>query len=336
MSNVLKFTLMALAMMLLAAACLFFGSVHLDYGEVWRAITCQAGVQPTVRFIVLESRLPMALTALLSGASLAVAGLMLQSSFRNPLAGPSVLGISSGASLGVAVVMLALGGSMSVGSISAAGNTAIVAGAFLGSMAVTLIMVALGHVLRNSLMLLITGMMVGYLTSSVIMLLNFWSSAEGIRSYVMWGMSTFTGISTGHLALFAVLCLAGIVMALLLAKPLDLLLLGDDYAINLGVNMRRVNFLLLLSTGLLTATVTAFCGPVAFLGLAVPHVARLVFPTDRHRVLIPATLLTGAVLALGCCLACALPENGVIPLNAVTPLIGAPVVVWVLCRHKSM
>lgn len=330
----LKFCLLTAATAILFVCCLFFGSVSLPAADVWKSLTGNAGASSTIRFIVLEGRLPMAVTALIAGASLAVAGLMLQSSFRNPLAGPSVLGISSGASLGVAVVMLALGGSMSIGGIAAAGNSAIIAGAFAGSMAVTMVMVLLGNMLRSSLMLLITGMMVGYLTSSVIMLLNFWSSAEGIRNYVMWGMSSFSGVSMAQLPVFTIACAIGIAGALCLAKPLDLLLLGNDYATSLGVNMRVVNCVLLLATGLLTAVVTAYCGPVAFLGLAVPHVARLVFPTDCHRILIPATLLTGGALGLLCALMCTLPATGVIPLNAVTPLIGAPVVIWVLCRHK--
>lgn len=335
MNTSLKFAILAATVVILFGCCLIFGSVDIPAMDVWRCVIGQESTDGIEYFVVVESRLPMAVTALLAGASLAVSGLMLQSSFRNPLAGPSVLGISSGASLGVAIVMLLLGGSMSIGSISAAGNGAVIIGAFLGSMLVTLLMVVLGHLLRNSLMLLITGMMVGYLTSSVIMLLNFWSSSEGIRSYVMWGMSTFSGVSNAQLPVFAGICLIGIAIDLMLAKPLDLLLLGDDYAANLGVNMRLVNALLLFSTGLLTAIVTAFCGPVAFLGLALPHIARIVFPTDSHRILIPATLLSGAAVALGCCLICVLPSQGVIPLNAVTPLIGAPVVVWVLCRHKQ-
>lgn len=330
-----KFVALAYGVAVLFCLNLFFGSVGLTFGEVWDVVCGRADRLSTASYIVADCRLPMAVTAAAGGAALSLAGLLLQSAFRNPLAGPSVLGISSGASLGVALVMLALGGSISIGGVSSAGNAAVVAGAFAGSMAVTLLMVVLGQVVRNSLVILIMGMMVGYLTSSIIMLLNFKASSEGIHNYVMWGMSTFGNVSNEQLPTFVGLCIAGIVPALLMAKPLDLLLLGDDYARSSGVNMRAVNCLLLSTTGLLTATVTAFCGPVSFLGLAIPHVARLVFPTDSHRLLLPATLLTGAAVALGCNLLCVLPSRGVLPLNAATPLIGAPVIVWVLVRYRN-
>lgn len=336
MSDRLKFIFLTATMLLATVANLFFGSVHIPCEEVWKALTGGSVENPVTRFIVLENRLPMAMTALGGGAALSMAGLLLQSAFRNPLAGPSVLGISSGASLGVALVMLALGGSISAGSISATGGTAVIAGAFVGSMAVTMLMVVLARVLRNTLMILITGMMVGYLTSSVIMLLNFKASSEGIHNYVMWGMSTFASVGMNRLPLFAGLCVVGLIPSVALAKPLDLMLLGHDYARSMGVSMQVVNTLLLITTGLLTATVTAFCGPVAFLGLAIPHIVRLIFPTDTHRVVMPATLLTGATVALACNLICMLPARGILPLNSVTPLIGAPVIVWVLWRYKQV
>ncbi len=188
--------------------------------------------------------------------------------------------------------------------------------------------------LKNDLMLLITGIMVGYMTSSVISLLNYMSSADGVHSYVMWGMGNFNGVSLSRLPLFALMTLAGIVMALLLIKPLNIILLGSNYARNLGISMRRVRNLLLLATGLLTAVITAYCGPISFIGLAVPHIARLVFRTDNHRVLMPATLISGAIVALGCNLVCVLPESTILPINAVTPLVGAPVILYVILRER--
>lgn len=277
----------------------------------------------------------MAVTALLAGAGLAVSGLMLQTAFRNPLAGPSVLGINSGASLGVALVMLLMGGTISAGAYTLGGYAAVMAGAFVGSLLIMGLLLFLSTILKNTLMLLITGIMIGYLTSSVIMLLNFMSTAEGVQSYVMWGMSSFNGVSLRQLPLFSLVNVAGLVLSLLLIKPLNLMLLGDSYARNLGVDMQRVRNLLLLATGLLTAVITAYCGPVAFIGLSVPHIARLIFRTDNHRILMPGTLLTGSAVALACNLLCVLPFNSVIPLNAVTPLIGAPVVIWVLFKHRS-
>ena len=188
--------------------------------------------------------------------------------------------------------------------------------------------------LKNDLMLLITGIMVGYMTSSVISLLNYMSSADGVQSYVMWGMGNFNGVSLSRLPLFALITLAGIVMALLLIKPLNIILLGSNYARNLGISMRRVRNLLLLATGLLTAVITAYCGPISFIGLAVPHIARLLFRTDNHRVLMPATLISGAIVALGCNLVCVLPESTILPINAVTPFVGAPVILYVILRER--
>lgn len=259
---------------------------------------------------------------------------MLQTAFRNPLAGPSILGINSGASLGVAIVMLFLGGTISAGGYSVGGYVAVMAAAFAGSMLIMGLLLLFSSWLKNDLMLLITGIMVGYMTSSVISLLNYMSSADGVHSYVMWGMGNFNGVSLSRLPLFALMTLAGIVMALLLIKPLNIILLGSNYARNLGISMRRVRNLLLLATGLLTAVITAYCGPISFIGLAVPHIARLVFRTDNHRVLMPATLISGAIVALGCNLVCVLPESTILPINAVTPLVGAPVILYVILRER--
>lgn len=329
----MKFALTFIAVALLFLANLFIGSVNLPVADV-AAILLGNGEGNTAEFIVLGSRLPMAVTAMLAGAGLAASGLMLQTAFRNPLAGPSILGISSGASLGVALVMLLLGGTISAAGFTVGGYTAVVVGAFLGSMLIMGILLAISTLLKNDLMLLIAGIMIGYLVSSVIMLLNYASSAEGVQSYVMWGMSTFNGVSLSRLPVFAALVGSGLAIALLLVKPLNLLLLGDGYARNLGVNLQRVRNLLLLATGLLTAAITAFCGPVSFLGLAVPHIARLLFRSDNHRVLMPATLLVGGGVALACNLLCVLPSASVLPVNAVTPVIGAPVVIWILLRRR--
>lgn len=328
----MKFALTFIAVAVLFLANLFIGSVNLPVADV-AAILLGNGEGNTAEFIVLGSRLPMAVTAMLAGAGLAASGLMLQTAFRNPLAGPSILGISSGASLGVALVMLLLGGTISAAGFTVGGYTAVVVGAFLGSMLIMGLLLAISTLLKNDLMLLIAGIMIGYLVSSVIMLLNYASSAEGVQSYVMWGMSTFNGVSLSRLPVFATLVGSGLAIALLLVKPLNLLLLGDGYARNLGVNLQRVRNLLLLATGLLTAAITAFCGPVSFLGLAVPHIARLLFRSDNHRVLMPATLLVGGGVALACNLLCVLPSASVLPVNAVTPVIGAPVVIWILLRR---
>ena len=321
--------------LVLFALNLLLGSVSIPAGDVVSILLGDQSAKASWQFIVLESRLPQAITATLCGAALAVSGLMLQTAFRNPLAGPSVFGVNSGAGLGVALVMLFLGGGLSVGSVSITGFAAILLAAFVGAMTVMAIIFFFSTLVRNSVMLLIIGIMIGYISSSAISLLNFFATDEGVKSYMVWGMGSFGGVSMDNMPVFVIVSLAGLMGALLLIKPLNALMLGDRYAENLGVNILRVRNWLLIVTGLLTAITTAFCGPVAFIGLAVPHIARLLLTTDNHRQLLPATLLCGSVVALVCNLICYLPgESGVIPLNAVTPLIGAPVIIYVIARKR--
>ena len=322
---------------LLFALCLLTGSIRIPVADVLR-ILCgdDEGIKASWRYIVLESRLPQAITALLCGGALAVSGLMLQTAFRNPLADPSIFGISSGAGLGVALVMLLLGGSIGAGSVSLSGYMAIILAAFVGAMAVMAVIFFFSTVVKNNVMLLIIGIMIGYLSSSAISLLQFFATDEGVKSYMVWGMGSFGGVSMSHMPIFASVTLLGIVASLLLIKPLNALLLGDRYAENLGVSVYKVRNMLLVVTGLLTAITTAFCGPVSFIGLAVPHMARLLLHTDNHRVLMPATILSGSVVALLCNIVCFLPgESGVIPLGAVTPLMGAPVIIYVISKGRN-
>ena len=326
---------LGLVVAILFALNLLLGSVSIPAGDVVSILLGDETAKASWQFIILESRLPQAITATLCGAALAVSGLMLQTAFRNPLAGPSVFGVNSGAGLGVALVMLFLGGGLSVGSVSITGFAAILLAAFVGAMTVMAIIFFFSTLVRNSVMLLIIGIMIGYISNSAISLLNFFATDEGVKSYMVWGMGSFGGVSMTNMPVFAIVTLAGLFGALLLIKPLNALMLGDRYAENLGVNILRVRNWLLIVTGLLTAITTAFCGPVAFIGLAVPHIARLLLTTDNHRQLLPATLLCGSVVALVCNLICYLPgESGVIPLNAVTPLIGAPVIIYVIARKR--
>lgn len=327
--------ILAVLIVVLFALNLLLGSVSIPAKAVLQILTGDDSLKPSWQFIVLESRLPQAITAMLCGGALAVSGLMLQTAFRNPLAGPSVFGINSGAGLGVALVMLLLGGGLSVGSLQVSGFAAVLIAAFIGAMAVMALIFFFSTLVRNNVMLLIVGIMIGYITNSAISLLNFFATDEGVKSYMVWGMGSFGGVSMDNMPVFASVTLIGLFGALLLIKPLNALLLGDRYAENLGVNILRVRNWLLIVTGLLTAVTTAFCGPVAFIGLAVPHIVRLLLTTDNHRQLLPATILCGAVVALVCNLICFLPgESGVIPLNAVTPLIGAPVIIYVIARKR--
>lgn len=313
------------------------GSVRIPAGDVVSILFTSSpeclAAHPSWQYIVLESRLPQALTALLCGGALAVTGLMLQTAFRNPLAGPDVFGISSGAALGVAIVMLAMGGSVATELYSVSGFVAVVMAAFVGAMIVTAIIFFFSTIVRNSVMLLIIGIMVGYVSSAAIELLNFFSTEEGVKSYAVWGMGDFGGVSMDVMPLFATVILIGLVLSVLLIKPLNALLLGEQYAESMGINTRRTRDILLLVTGLLTAITTAFCGPIAFVGLATPHIARLLLGTGNHRRLLPATILCGSAIALLCNFVCYLPgDASIIPLNAVTPLIGAPVIIYVLVK----
>ncbi len=308
-----------------------FGSVPVPFSEVFKVLS-GAGEPSAWSVIVLEARLPQAVTALLAGAALAVSGLLLQTLFRNPLAGPSILGISDGANLGVALVMLAFGGAVG----STGGYLAVVAGALAGAMAVLGVVIFFSHKVRSNVMLLIIGIMVGYLVSSVISILNFYSSADKVRQFVMWGMGDFSGVSLARLPFYSVVVLLGLVCSLLLIKSLNALLLGERYASNLGVNVRLVRGGVLLCTGLMTAAVTAFCGPVSFIGLAVPHIARMLLGTADHSRLVPVTMLCGACIALACNTLTVLPGGGsVLPLNAITPIFGAPVIIYVILNRKN-
>lgn len=329
--------LLLLLIVLLLAANLLVGSVAIPAGEVLRILMGEDAGRESWHYIVWEARLPQALTALLAGSALAVCGLLLQTAFRNPLAGASVLGVNSGAGLGVAVVMLLLGGSITAAGFSFSGFFSILLGAFAGAMAVMALILFFSTLVRSHVMLLIIGLMVGYLVSSVVSLLNFLATAEGVQSYMVWGMGNFGGVSLRQMPAFAAVVLLGLAGALLLIKPLNALLLGERYAENLGVRVRRVRHALLAVVGVLTAVTTAFCGPVLFIDLAVPHIARLLLGTANHRILLPATLLAGGAVALACNLVCLLPgEAGLIPLNAVTPLIGAPIVIYVIVSQRGM
>ena len=323
-------------MVVLLAVNLAVGSVSIPLRDVVSIIMGHEAARPSWQYIIMESRLPQAITAMLCGGSLAVSGLMLQTAFKNPLAGPSIFGINSGAGVGVALVMLGLGGSLSVGSVSITGFMAVLAAAFVGAMAVMGLIFLFSTMVHNNVMLLIVGIMIGYIANSVVALLNFFATDEGVKSYMVWGMGSFGGVPMSQIPLFASLCILGLVGALLLVKPLNALLLGERYAENLGINTKRVRNYLLFVTGVLTAVSTAFCGPVAFIGLAVPHIARMLLGTENHRRLLPATLFCGAAIALLCNIICVLPgNNGIIPLNAVTPIMGAPVIIYVLLKQRT-
>lgn len=333
--RIILYLVLPISIIVLFAANLLMGAVDIPAADVMAILFGKESDHTAWNYIVLESRLPQAVTAMFCGASLAVSGLMLQTAFRNPLAGPSIFGINSGASVGVALVMLLWGGSISTEAFSLSGFVAVLTAAFVGAMLVLALIMLLSLVVKDNVMLLIAGIMIGYIASSAISLLNFFATEEGVQSYMVWGLGNFGGVSLDRLPLFIGVSSFGLLVAILMVKPLNALLLGDQYAQNLGFNIKRVRHLLLFVTGLLAAITTAFCGPVAFIGLAVPHIARLILGTENHRNLLPATILTGAATAMLANLVCILPgDNGVIPLNAVTPFLGAPVIIYVIAKRK--
>ena len=330
----IAYALATLVLLLLFVGNLFYGSIDIPCREVLSVLTGGNAQRDVWRVVVLETRLPQALTALLAGASISVAGLLLQTLFRNPLAGPEVLGVNSGAGLGVALVMLLTGGMSAFGL---GGYLAVLGGAFAGALFVIMIILLLATLLRNNMFLLIAGVAVSYMTSSAITLLNYFSTAEGVHSYMVWGMGSFGGVTMSQMPFFASVALMLLMVSLAMAKPLNALLLGDTYAVNLGVNVKAVRAVALCVTGLLTAVVTAFCGPVSFIGLAVPHIARLSMRSNNHRHLVPATIMLGGAVALLCNLVCQLPgESGLLPLGAITPLIGAPVIIYVVIKNRGL
>ena len=293
-------TCLLLIIIILFICNLIFGSVSIPIRSVCNILLGNETEKSSWSFIILQSRLPQAFTALLCGAALSVSGLLLQTAFNNPLAGPSILGINTGASLGVALVMLVFGSSIGkAGLFSLSGSLAIITGASVGSGLILGTILCFSTLVKSNLMLLIIGIMIGYITSSAISLIN--------------------------------------LISILLVKPLNALLLGERYAANLGISIGRIRWILLFATGLLTATATAFCGPISFIGLAVPHISRLLLGSSNHTILLPVTLLMGAVVALLCNLICILPgENGLLPLNAITPILGAPVIIYVIINQQKI
>lgn len=329
---------LALLLVVLAAACLIFGSVDIDVASVVRIAIGQDSDNEAWNIIVRQTRIPMVITAALAGSALAIAGLLLQTTFQNPLAGPSILGVSTGAGLGVAVVMLAMGGSIGkmLGDVEVGGYVATLGGAFLGAAAVMALLIVFSSIVKSNTMLLIIGMLVSYLGSSVVQLLNSIASEESIHSYVTWGFGTFSGVTTAQLPLYVALIVFGLLCSVLMVKPLNALLLGTRYAENLGVNTRHTRIALLMVTGLLTAVVTAYCGPIGFLGLVVPHISRLMLSTSNHSRLLPVTILAGADMALLCTLVSVGGDHGVIPINAITPVIGVPIIIYIIINRRKI
>lgn len=336
--NMTLILLLILLISILLFLNMVLGSVNIPLKSVWNIFTGQGNEAVTWQNIIWKSRFPQALTALVAGAGLAVSGLQMQTVFRNPLAGPSVLGISSGASLGVAFVVLFSGsiGGVALSHLGFMGEIALSVAAIAGALSVMALIVFVSHQVKGNVTLLIIGVMIGYLANAIIGILKFFSVEEDIKAYVIWGLGSFSRVSGNQMMLFVTIMAILLPLSFLLVKTLNLLMLGDGYARNLGLNIKRARILVISCSGVLTAIVTAYCGPVIFLGLAVPHLCRALFQTSDHRILMPACLVMGAALALACNIIARMPGfEGALPVNSVTALIGAPVVASVLFRKRK-
>ncbi|MCE2615559.1 iron ABC transporter permease [Phocaeicola oris] len=317
---------------------LFIGSVHIPVKDIVKILFNEGNESEIWQNIIWKSRLPQALTAMVAGAGLAVSGLQMQTVFRNPLAGPSVLGISSGASLGVAFVVLMSGaiGKVALSRLGYFGDAAMSVAAIIGALAVMVLIVYVSQKVKGNVTLLIIGVMIGYLASAIIGVLKFFSPEEDVKAYVVWGLGSFARVSGDQMFLFVALMCILLPLSMLLVKTMNLLLLGDGYARNLGLNIKKARMQVITCSGILVAIVTAYCGPIMFIGLAVSHLCRAIFHTSDHRILMPGTMLTGSALALICNLIARMPGfEGALPVNSVTALVGAPIIASVLFRRRK-
>lgn len=338
MRRTVLFLVVFSAILVLFILNLLLGSVAIPFDAIWDILFGKSAVSPIWENIIWKSRLPQSLTALFAGAALSISGLQMQTVFRNPLAGPSVLGISSGASLGVAFVVLLSGsiGQVALSQIGYMGEVAISIAAIVGALSVMALIVYVSQKVKGNVTLLIIGVMIGYVANAIIGVLKYFSVEEDIRSYVIWGLGSFSRVSGDQVMLFVCLMSVLIPLSFLLIKTMNLMLLGDGYARNLGLNIKRARFWVISCSGVLVAVVTAYCGPIMFIGLAVPHLCRAIFRSSDHRILMPASLLMGAALALFCNLIARMPGfEGALPVNSVTALVGAPVVASVLFNKRK-
>lgn len=331
------FILLAVLLILSFILNLSLGSVHIPFKEVFFALLNQPIENESWKYIIVNYRLPKSLTAVLVGSGLSLSGLLMQTLFRNPLAGPFVLGISSGASLGVAVLIMGstiFGGVIGLGLGYALGT---IIAATIGSFLVLLAIMIVASAVKDTMTLLIIGLMFGSITSSVVSVLSYFTEKEQLQQYIFWSFGSLGNLSWNQLTLLSFLVLLGMAVAILCIKPLNAFLLGEHYATSMGIQVKKSRYLIIIATSLLAGSITAFAGPIAFIGLAVPHLSRQLFPTQNHKIMIPATIAFGAMLMLLCDTLAQLPGSTLtLPINAITSLVGAPVIIWLLVRKRKM
>ncbi|MCP4975878.1 MAG: iron ABC transporter permease [Maribacter sp.] len=331
------FVLLFLALVLFFGINISLGSVSIPLKETLNAILGGDLSNDQWKYIVWNYRIPKALTAILVGSGLALSGLLMQTLFRNPLAGPFVLGISSGASLGAAILIMGaamLSGLFSFGMIN---DVSLAIASSIGSFLVLLVVVMVAYRIKDTMALLIIGLMFGSITAAIVSVLSYFTNAEKLQQYIYWSFGSVGNLSWQQLLLLLFIIAVGVLLSIISIKPLNSLLLGENYARSLGVNLKKSRYIIIVATGLLAGGITAFAGPIAFIGLAVPHLTRQIFNTTDHKVLVPAVLVYGAILMLICDTIAQLPTSAnVLPINAITSIVGAPVVIWLLVRKKKM
>lgn len=333
----LLFIILTVLLLLMFVTNISLGSVGIDLLETMRILTGSEAVNESHEYIILEYRLPKALSAIIIGCGLSISGLLMQTLFRNPLAGPYVLGLSSGSSLGVALLIMGSGLLGSNIAVFAQSKYAVVLAASLGSFSVLLLVMATLWRVRNTMAILIIGLMIASFTSAIVSVLSYFTSAEDLQQYVFWSMGSLGRLDWQDLGILWILLMMGILIFLYLLKKLNAFLLGEEYARSMGVNTKRTRFLMIAVTGILAGSITAFAGPIAFIGLTIPHLARQLFNTGNHFVLLPGILLIGSLVMLLCETIAQLPGSSfVLPLNAVTSFIGAPIVIWLILKKQKL
>lgn len=333
------FFLIALVLLLFVLD-LLLGSVKIPVADVLSILSGGKVENQAWANIILKIRLPRSITAILAGGALALGGLQMQTLFRNPLAGPSVLGITAGASLGVAAVMLASGSAataFAIRSLGIGGTWLIVLASSLGALVVLMIIVAISYRIMDNVVMLIVGLMVANITIAVVSIWQYFSNPEQIQEYILWTFGSLGGVTNHQLQVLAIVVLLGAVMTFLLSKTLNVLLLGEEYAKSMGLNVRRARIAIILTTSILAGAITGFCGPIGFIGIAVPHLTRSLLNTSDHKLLLPGCLLFGAALLLFCDIISQVPGSStVLPVNAITALVGSPIVIWVIVRRRNL
>ncbi|RTY87089.1 FecCD family ABC transporter permease [Flavobacterium sp. RSP15] len=335
--NIILFSALASGLLFLFFLNISLGSIRIPFREVYTSLTGGQASRSTWEYIVINYRLPKAITAVLVGMGLSISGLLMQTLFRNPLAGPYVLGLSSGASLGVAFVILGAGLLPPFLSGILLSSYGVVLASTLGSSIVLLAILVISRRLRDTMTILIVGLMFGSFTSAVVGVLTYFSSAEQLQKFTFWSMGSLGNLSWSSILILTVCVVIGLLLSLFSVKPLNALLLGENYAQSMGLNFKRTRLIIIIATSILAGSITAYAGPIAFIGLAVPHIAKLLFQTSNHSILYWSTLLLGAAIMLICDAISQMPGTNItLPINAITSLLGAPIVIWLIVRKRKM